>query len=260
MAAKKILILEDTKEYQDKYCQWARDLGFEVTLASTVKEGIELFRKIKPDAVITDYGLPDGTGNELAQIVKREHSVPIAGITAGDSKSFSENVDIPETKSMGKEYFTKIVGYLFSENPSKQYLDEQKIIKSRTNNSEMVCAAGILFQGYYVASALRQGLEEIVSNGEIIASKQDMKNMVKVLNGAKYIQEPSSVFELVKEGVVNLDQAYGLVAEMFKETQGDTHLASVFSRVTSGDYNLSIDDAVYAARKLIKTLEKAGGR
>ncbi len=44
-----------------------------VGLAGTVQEAIELARALKPDMILMDFGLPDGTGADATQAILYEH-------------------------------------------------------------------------------------------------------------------------------------------------------------------------------------------
>ncbi len=104
--AKKILIVEDEKilgeMYYDKFIQ----AGFEVILAHSAEEGIEVVSKEKPDLILLDILLPRANGvSFLAKLRKIPEfsSIPVVVFS---------NFDDPETKKKAlqlgiKEYLIK---------------------------------------------------------------------------------------------------------------------------------------------------------
>ncbi|MBU1622587.1 MAG: response regulator, partial [Nanoarchaeota archaeon] len=75
---KKILVVDDTEQYREKYANLALRPDTQVIVASGVKEGIELALAERPEIIITDKDMPDGSGNDLAKAVKAEYNVRIA--------------------------------------------------------------------------------------------------------------------------------------------------------------------------------------
>ena len=74
----------DDKNFRDKYSNLAKQLGLDVIIAENVQEGIEVALRERPDAIVTDKDMPDGTGSDLARKVKDVYQPPIAGITGGN--------------------------------------------------------------------------------------------------------------------------------------------------------------------------------
>ncbi|MEX1278760.1 MAG: response regulator, partial [Chloroflexota bacterium] len=56
--------------------------GFTVESAADVASGIQLVRQLRPDLVILDVGLPDGSGLDLLRRIRAESPVPIVMLTA----------------------------------------------------------------------------------------------------------------------------------------------------------------------------------
>ncbi|AZR74079.1 hypothetical protein BBF96_12135 [Anoxybacter fermentans] len=81
-----ILIIED-----DHGVALGLKIGFErenwqVTCAYTGKEGLEKFKKVEPDLIILDIGLPDISGFEVCGKICMESNVPIIFLTARDEE------------------------------------------------------------------------------------------------------------------------------------------------------------------------------
>lgn len=57
--------------------------GYEVLIASDVKDGLHLFETTEVDAVVLDYYMPDMDGGKLAgELKKRKPEVPIVMLSA----------------------------------------------------------------------------------------------------------------------------------------------------------------------------------
>ena len=65
----------------------ARDMGFQVLLAQTAQEGLDLARRFKPNAVVLDVGLPDQSGLTVLDRLKRDDAtrhIPVHVVSAAD--------------------------------------------------------------------------------------------------------------------------------------------------------------------------------
>jgi two-component system, OmpR family, KDP operon response regulator KdpE len=59
-----------------------REAGFEVSIAATLAEGLELAAREPPDAAIIDLVLPDGSGIELCSELRSWSTMPIVVLSA----------------------------------------------------------------------------------------------------------------------------------------------------------------------------------
>lgn len=81
----KILIVDDDQHIRRLYEEELKEEGYEVVVASTGKEGLELFEKENPDLVTLDILMPDIDGIKLLrQMKERRPRVPIIMSTAYD--------------------------------------------------------------------------------------------------------------------------------------------------------------------------------
>lgn len=81
----KILVVDDNKELSEMIETILRQNGFaSVVTASSVKEGLEVFRRESPDMVILDIMLPDGDGFSLFRMMREESEIPILFLSARD--------------------------------------------------------------------------------------------------------------------------------------------------------------------------------
>ena len=77
-----ILIIDDNQDYLDKLSVYFSD-GFEVTTASNGKEGVAAYEAKRHDLVITDYMMPEFSGDDVAKSIRRISShTPIVALTA----------------------------------------------------------------------------------------------------------------------------------------------------------------------------------
>ncbi len=101
---KKVLIVEDSLIVSKLLASLLRAKGFDVRECSTVSEAQQDLKNI--DLAILDYSLPDGTGLEVAEQLRRLHpGVPMFLLTARGS-SVSKDA---ASKAGIKEYMEKPV-------------------------------------------------------------------------------------------------------------------------------------------------------
>ena len=101
----KILLLEDDISLVDGLMYSLKKNGFETEIVRTVSEALNSIENIgKYDLLILDITLPDGTGFDVCEAVRRQgQQVPIIFLTASD-----EEVNIIRgLDSGGDDYITK---------------------------------------------------------------------------------------------------------------------------------------------------------
>lgn len=81
----KILIVDDDLHIRRLYKEELEDEGYEVLIAETGSEALELFEKENPDLVTLDILMPDVDGIKLLrQMKERKPQIPIIMSTAYD--------------------------------------------------------------------------------------------------------------------------------------------------------------------------------
>jgi signal transduction histidine kinase len=80
----KILLVEDEIDIQGFAKTVLESAGMAVTACQTIAEGGKLFESVKPDLVILDIGLPDGSGIDFCRSLIAQHGgrTPILVLTA----------------------------------------------------------------------------------------------------------------------------------------------------------------------------------
>jgi len=104
---KKILLIEDDPFISDVYITNLRNGGFEVSLASDGKRGLELIKKEKINLILLDLLLPKIDGFAVLKKIKKEPSsknIPVIILT-----NLGEKGDIEKGKKLGAiDYLVKI--------------------------------------------------------------------------------------------------------------------------------------------------------
>ncbi|MDN3688204.1 sigma-54-dependent transcriptional regulator [Cyclobacterium jeungdonense] len=116
----KILLIEDDLTYSKIIKNFLEKNGYEVSCSTKVTEGLQSLEKTKPNLVITDYRLPDGTGMEvLDQVTQHFPTTPVILIT-----NYSDIRTAVKSMKMGAfEYITKPI------NPDELLLTVKQALK-----------------------------------------------------------------------------------------------------------------------------------
>jgi CheY-like chemotaxis protein len=84
----KVLYIEDKIPNLELMRNIMEDVGNTLFIeAQTVRDGIAMARSVKPDLVITDIHLPDGTGFDVLQALREDAEtahIPVIALTADD--------------------------------------------------------------------------------------------------------------------------------------------------------------------------------
>ena len=81
--------------------------GYRVVGASSVAEALQIFRQEQIDVIVSDIGLPDGTGLELMEQVRQIREVPAIALSGYGMES-----DLTSSKAAGfDEHLTKPVNW-----------------------------------------------------------------------------------------------------------------------------------------------------
>ncbi|MBI3193298.1 MAG: sigma-54-dependent Fis family transcriptional regulator [Ignavibacteriae bacterium] len=106
MRGETILIVDDEKLIRWSLKTELAKEGFSVLEAQDVAEGLDLFKQHDPDLIILDQKLPDGTGIDLLQQIKKgEQILPVIMLTAYDKS----DVAVQAMKLGAFDYVTKPV-------------------------------------------------------------------------------------------------------------------------------------------------------
>ncbi len=104
-----ILVVEDDPLVSKTLVSHLKKKGFEVRLAESGEEGLELFKEFRPELVMLDVKLPDVNGLDLLKQIKNEDSkVLVIVMTAFDDMKTT----VEAIKSGAFEYLVKPLDYL----------------------------------------------------------------------------------------------------------------------------------------------------
>ncbi len=102
--AKTILIIEDEESIRNIIRAFLEDAGYTVILAADGLEGIEQFRRNRPDLVLLDLMLPKVDGFAVCEILRRESQIPIIMLTALDD----DDSQVKGFDALTDDYITKL--------------------------------------------------------------------------------------------------------------------------------------------------------
>lgn len=103
-----VLIIEDDMDLQEGLAYSLEAEGYSIIAASTMEEGEEQFRKNACDLILLDCNLPDGSGFEFCERIRRLAQTPVLMLTARDS-------ELDEVKALNlgaDDYLTKPFGVM----------------------------------------------------------------------------------------------------------------------------------------------------
>ena len=101
-----VLIIEDDMDLQEGLAYSLEAEGYSIIAASTMEEGEGQFRKNACDLILLDCNLPDGSGFEFCERIRRLAQTPVLMLTARDS-------ELDEVKALNlgaDDYLTKPFG------------------------------------------------------------------------------------------------------------------------------------------------------
>ncbi|MEC9074574.1 MAG: nitrogen regulation protein NR(I) [Pseudomonadota bacterium] len=142
MSNKTLIITEDDESIRLVTSRYLQDLGYEVILASNLKELWKLIESNKGDALITDVMLPDGELFDiLPQIIEYRESLPVIVVSAKNNLQTA----ISATKQGAYEYLPKPFDLDELQKLVKKALESKQNSKNKTklkNESEKQLIVG----------------------------------------------------------------------------------------------------------------------
>lgn len=86
MRKQRILIVEDETDVLDANCMFLESKGYEVLSAINLKEARNAVWEYPPDLILLDVMLPDGSGYDFCQEIKKYTAAPIIFLTCLNSR------------------------------------------------------------------------------------------------------------------------------------------------------------------------------
>lgn len=82
----RVLVVEDEESFSDAISYNLRKEGFEVAVAATGPDALEIFERNGADLVLLDLMLPGLPGTEVCRELRARSNVPVIMLTAKDSE------------------------------------------------------------------------------------------------------------------------------------------------------------------------------
>ncbi len=92
----RILIVEDSPLVTDAFSILLRESGYDVDVAGTIAEAVEVAKARPADLMLLDISLPDGDGLDLLDQLREQNSLPRATLAMtghGDSRTRQKCLD-----------------------------------------------------------------------------------------------------------------------------------------------------------------------
>src|SRR3954467_5277912 len=77
-----ILLVEDEPAIAEPLAETLTREGFHLEVAGTAADGVDAAARVRPDLILPDLMLPDGSGFDVCREVRRSSQVPIIMLTA----------------------------------------------------------------------------------------------------------------------------------------------------------------------------------
>jgi len=179
----KILLVEDDATLAMGMEYTLKNEGFDVTVASTLKEARESIENYNIDLVLLDLMLPDGSGYELCRELRKKSNTPIIFLTASDEEA---NV-VMGLDMGGDDYISKPVriGELISR--IKAVLRRYEKDSSYRNNK--------LHSGDITIELLSNRVMK--NDVEIILTSLEYKLLISLIQNPKVVLSRSQILEKI---------------------------------------------------------------
>jgi two-component system, OmpR family, response regulator RegX3 len=82
-----ILVVEDERTITDPLAEALEREGFAAAVAGTAADALRMAGESRPDLVLLDIGLPDGSGLDVCRELRRDSDVPVIMLTARGSEA-----------------------------------------------------------------------------------------------------------------------------------------------------------------------------
>jgi DNA-binding response OmpR family regulator len=162
----KILLVEDEKSLSMLLKNAIGDCFYSFSIANDGIDGLEMFKKISPDVVITDIMMPNMTGLDMAKEIKLlDKSIPIVILSAfSDADKFLGAIDVRVVK-----YFIKP-------------FDPDELLEYIESLEEMIQSRVIKLEDDFV---LNKAKKSLYKNGRYISLTKKEMSFLLLLQSCK---------------------------------------------------------------------------
>jgi PAS domain S-box-containing protein len=95
----RVLVIEDNFDAAETLCDLLELFGYRAEMATSGPEGVEAVRRLRPDVVLCDIGLPGMDGYEVARELRRDPA--LAGLRLVSLTGYGGDADRREAKAAG---------------------------------------------------------------------------------------------------------------------------------------------------------------
>lgn len=197
----RILLVDDEAAIQRALGPLLRARGYEVDIASTGVEALDVFRSRAPALVVLDLGLPDLEGTDVCRRIRNASPAPIIILSARGSEADKVNaLDLG-----ADDYVTKPFG-------PEELLARIRVALRRTGAADAqdtgLIRAGDLTIDYDRRRAVRDGAEIRLTPKEfdllsLLARNHDRvlthRTILKAIWGANAVEQPEHLWTLVAQ-------------------------------------------------------------
>ncbi len=106
MSQARVLVVDDERQILRALKVILREAGYEVAVATTIEEALDVAAVRPPDAAIVDLMLPDGSGVELCRRLREWSTMPIVVLSAVGE----EDAKVEALEAGADDYVTKPFG------------------------------------------------------------------------------------------------------------------------------------------------------
>lgn len=139
-----ILIVEDEAILARNIKAFLERKGYDAVTAGTIAEGMTKYAEYRPDTILVDYSLPDGTGSELIRKIRAEDQVvKLIVITAYGSvdiavETMKAGADDYLTKPVSLDELALLVQRLLSQSRTEQALSYYRDRERQQSGQELI--------------------------------------------------------------------------------------------------------------------------
>ncbi len=123
-----IMLVEDNERVQEFNRKMLESEGYIAITANTLSEAREKLKQKKPDIIVLDIGMPDGSGVEFLNEIRRKMSVPVLMLSG-----YNQSEDIVKCFQQGcDDYLTKPYSF------DVLLVRLEKLLKNAEHSTELI--------------------------------------------------------------------------------------------------------------------------
>lgn len=197
----RILLVDDEPALQRAVGPLLRSRGYDVEIAGTGREALDLFAARPPELIVLDLGLPDLEGTEVCRRIRAQSAIPIVVLSARGAEADKVNaLDLG-----ADDYVTKPFG-------PEELLARIRVALRRVTSDEAVetgvLRAGELIIDYDRRRVVRDGVEIRLTPKEfdllsLLARNHDRvlthRAILKEIWGPNAVEQPEHLWTLVAQ-------------------------------------------------------------